>query len=63
MKKFFKWRLKWINTNPLLAAYIAFFKGVIFTVLFYEFILNQRFEKHKASLLWIFWDDYLYVSS
>jgi hypothetical protein len=40
MKKFFKWRLKWINTNPLLAAYIAFFKGVIFTVLFYEFILS-----------------------
>ena len=27
-------------SNIALAAYIAFFKGVIFTVLFYEFILN-----------------------
>jgi len=40
MKKFFEMRLNWIRKNPVLAAYIAFFKGVIFTILFYEFILK-----------------------
>ena len=40
MKSFFEWRLNWIKKNPVLAARIAFVKGLVFTILFYEFILN-----------------------
>tara|TARA_Y100000389_G_scaffold5401_1_gene5166 strand:- start:86 stop:208 length:123 start_codon:yes stop_codon:yes gene_type:complete len=40
MKNIYVKQLNWIRKNPVLAAYLAFFKGVIFTVLFYEFILK-----------------------
>ena len=40
MKNIYKKQLDWIRKNPVFAAYLAFFKGIIFTVLFYEFILK-----------------------
>lgn len=41
MKNFFKWRLDWIKKNPVLSTRIAFIKGVVFTIIFYEFIKNN----------------------
>lgn len=40
MKKFFEMRKNWMKKNPILAARIAFVKGVLFTILFYEFVLK-----------------------
>ena len=40
MKKFFKMRKDWIKKHPILTARIAFVKGVLFTILFYEFVLK-----------------------
>ena len=31
----------WIRKNPILASYIAFAKGILLTVLIYEFIINK----------------------
>ena len=30
----------WIRKNPILASYIAFVKGILITVLIYEFIIK-----------------------
>ena len=30
----------WIRKNPILASYIAFVKGILITVLVYEFIIK-----------------------
>ena len=30
----------WIRKTPILASYIAFDKGILLTVLIYEFIIN-----------------------
>ncbi len=40
MKKFFEIRKNWMKKNPILTARIAFVKGVLFTVLLYEFVLK-----------------------
>jgi len=40
MKKFWQWRNNFIKKNTMLSVYIAFFKGVVFTVLIYEFLLK-----------------------
>ena len=40
MKILWKWRHDFMINNPILTSYIAFAKGIILTVLFYEFIVN-----------------------
>jgi hypothetical protein len=40
MKKLWKWRHNFMVNNPILTSYIAFVKGILLTVLFYEFIIN-----------------------
>ena len=40
MKNFFKMRINWMKKHPILASRIAFVKGVVFTILFYEFVLK-----------------------
>ena len=40
MKKLITKKLNFIKEHPILATLIGFLKGVIFTVLFYEFILK-----------------------
>ena len=33
-------KYKWVRNNPIKASWIGFFKGVIYTILFYEFIIK-----------------------
>jgi len=40
MKNFWKWRHNFMVNNPILSSYIAFAKGILLTVLIYEFIIN-----------------------
>ena len=40
MKKLMKWRNKLIVNNPILESYISFTKGVLCTVLVYEYLVN-----------------------
>ncbi len=40
MKKFFKMRKDWMKKYPILTARIAFVKGVLFTISFYELVLK-----------------------
>ena len=40
MKKFLEMRKNWMKKNPILTARIAFVKGALFTILFYEFVLK-----------------------
>ena len=40
MKKFLEMQKNWMKKNLILTARIAFVKGALFTILFYEFILK-----------------------
>jgi len=40
MKRFFETRKNWMKKNLILTARIAFVKGVLFTILLYEFVLK-----------------------
>ena len=40
MKNFWKWRHNFMVNNPILVSYIAFAKGILLTILVYEFIVN-----------------------
>ena len=42
MKKLWKWRHNFMVNNPILASYIAFAKGILITVLIYEFIIKWK---------------------
>jgi hypothetical protein len=39
MKKLWKWRHNFMTNNPILSSYIAFFKGILLTILVYELII------------------------
>ena len=41
MKRFWKWRHDFMVNNPILTAYIGFAKGILLTILVYEFIIKQ----------------------
>jgi len=39
MKNYIKTKYDWVRKNPIKASWIGFFKGIIYTILFYEFVL------------------------
>jgi len=40
MFRFIKWKYNWIRKNPVKASWVGFLKGIIYTILFYEFLLK-----------------------
>jgi len=40
LKKYIKWKYNWVRKNPIKAAWLGFLKGIIYTILFYEFLLK-----------------------
>ena len=39
IKDFWDWKMAFIKKHPLLTAWLAFFEGVILTIIVYEFFL------------------------
>jgi hypothetical protein len=39
-KKYLKNKYKWVRKNPIKSAWIGFFKGIVYTIIVYELILN-----------------------
>ena len=53
MKKLWKWRHNFMVNNPILASYIAFAKGILITVLIYEFIIKiYDYEKTTTHIIY-----------
>jgi hypothetical protein len=40
MRNFLKWKNDFIINNPKTAAWIGFAKGIVYTVIVYEFLLS-----------------------
>ena len=38
--RFYKWRYKFIKENPILGAYIGFFKGLIIGILICRYLIK-----------------------
>tara|TARA_B100000530_G_C15568225_1_gene333392 strand:- start:250 stop:375 length:126 start_codon:yes stop_codon:yes gene_type:complete len=39
IKSYLNKKYDWVRKNPIKASWIGFFKGVVYTILFYEFVL------------------------
>lgn len=40
IKRFWEWRKEWINNNQQLSLFISFIKGVVITILIYEYLIK-----------------------
>jgi len=40
LKRFWEWRKEWINNNQQLSLFISFIKGVVITILIYEYLIK-----------------------
>ena len=40
VKSYLSKKYEWVRNNPIKASWIGFFKGVIYTILVYEFIIK-----------------------
>lgn len=40
IKRFWNWRKEWINNNQQLSLFVSFIKGVVITILIYEYLIK-----------------------